>query len=195
MQAVLQATLEQLGRRGFPALSIEDVARAAGVNKTTIYRRWATKEELFIAAVVAVRDGGPRFVETGRLRDDLVALLRIKAQSVSTPLGREIAHALISLDPQANAALTNELRRRRFTLPRDFIERAIERGDLKPGADAGAITDLLLSPIYYRALVLREPVSDALLARTVDLVLAGVGARVPRRERGRRKGPKAKKQL
>ena len=46
VQEVLTATAEELGRSGYAALRIEDVAERAGVNKTTIYRRWPTKAAL-----------------------------------------------------------------------------------------------------------------------------------------------------
>src|SRR5580658_5504585 len=98
VHAILRTTLEQLGRRGYAALSIDQVARAAEVNKTTIYRRWPTKEELVVAAVVACREAQPRFVPTGRLRDDLLSLLRAKARSVSTPRQCAISAALSTLD-------------------------------------------------------------------------------------------------
>jgi AcrR family transcriptional regulator len=180
VRAVLRATLDQLGRRGFASLSVEAVAKAAGVNKTSVYRRWPTKAELVVAAVVARRDHEPRFEETGCLREDLVALLRYKARSVSTPRGREIAHALITLDEPMVAALTRELRRRRYTVPRDVVEHAMARGELPPTTDAAFVTELLMAPIYYRALVLREPVPDELIERTVDHVLASLARPVAR---------------
>ena len=53
--AVLRATAEELGRVGFAALRIEDVALRSGVNKTTIYRRWPTKQELVRASLCCDR--------------------------------------------------------------------------------------------------------------------------------------------
>jgi AcrR family transcriptional regulator len=99
VHAILQTTLEQLGRRGYAALSIDQVAHAAEVNKTTIYRRWPTKGELVVAAVVAAREDQPRFIPMGRLRDDLLSLLRNKARTISTPRQRAISSAITTLDP------------------------------------------------------------------------------------------------
>ena len=52
VHAVLEATLDELGLVGYGALSVEQVATRAGVNKTTVYRRWPTK-----AALVERADG------------------------------------------------------------------------------------------------------------------------------------------
>jgi AcrR family transcriptional regulator len=173
VQAILQTTLEQLGRRGYAALSIDQVAHAAEVNKTTIYRRWPTKGDLVVAAVVACREAQPRFIPTGRLRDDLLSLLRSKARTISTPRQRAISSAISTLDPSISAALLQELRRRRYTMPRDVVEAAVARGELPAETDTAFLTQLLLAPIFYRSLVLRETVPDDLIVQTIDTVLAG----------------------
>src|SRR4051794_31864923 len=72
VRGVLGAALEELGRRGYGALKIDDVAMRAGVNKTTVYRRWPTKEDLVRAALLSIT--ADRFVipDTGSLRSDLL---------------------------------------------------------------------------------------------------------------------------
>jgi AcrR family transcriptional regulator len=174
VRAILCNALAQLGRDGYTDLSVDEVARAAGVNKTTIYRRWPTKADLVIAAIVASRDRAPRFRPTGDFRRDLVALMRSKARLFSTAHQRSIASAINSLEPAVSDALVAELRRRRYTLPRDFIEQGIAIGELPRDTDATLVADLLLAPIFYRALVLHEPVPARLIEQTVAIVLAGV---------------------
>jgi len=173
VRAILHAALDQLGRRGYAALTIDGVARVACVNKTTVYRRWPTKGELIIAAVIACRESRPRFVPTGRLRDDLISLLRDKARAVSTPRQRAISCAINTLDPSVGAALAKELRRRRYTVPRDVLDEAVARGELAPDTDTAFLTQLLLAPIFYRTLVLRETIPDEVIVHAVDTVLDG----------------------
>ncbi|HEY3367016.1 MAG TPA: TetR/AcrR family transcriptional regulator [Symbiobacteriaceae bacterium] len=78
-QAILNTTLDMLAEVGIEALSIEGVAAAAGVGKTTIYRRWASKEELIVAAIRMVQVDVP-FIDTGNLRDGLLALAHAAQQ-------------------------------------------------------------------------------------------------------------------
>src|SRR5688500_3299261 len=78
-KAVLAATLLELADRGYAALSIEDVARRAGVNKTTVYRRWGDRQSLVVdaltdeMAVVTIPDTGT--IE-GDLRAWVLSLIR-----------------------------------------------------------------------------------------------------------------------
>src|SRR4030095_5129663 len=67
---VLRTTLEVLGQEGYAGLRIDDVALRAGVNKTTIYRRWPTRADLVIATLTALASP-PTAIETGCLERDL----------------------------------------------------------------------------------------------------------------------------
>src|SRR5260370_35342567 len=73
-KAILDATLELLAEEGFQGLSIEEVAARAGAGKTTIYRRWSSKEELVMEAIRQVQIEVP-VMDTGNFRNDLAALL------------------------------------------------------------------------------------------------------------------------
>src|SRR4051812_1829696 len=73
---VMSATLEVFAQHGYAGLTIEAVALLAGVNKTTVYRRWPSKVELLGAALVSLRDEEPEPPDTGSLREDLLQLLR-----------------------------------------------------------------------------------------------------------------------
>ena len=107
--------------------------------------------------------------------------MRSKARLVTTAHQRAIAFAINSLEPAVSEALVAELRRRRYTMPRDFIEQAIAVGELPRGTDAALVADLLLAPIYYRALVLHEPVPSRLIEQTVTIILAGIGSKTSKR--------------
>src|SRR5260370_18750172 len=78
-KAIIDATLELLAEEGFQGLSIEAVAARAGVGKTTIYRRWSSKEELVMEAIRQVQIDVP-VMDTGNFRNDLAALLQTAYQ-------------------------------------------------------------------------------------------------------------------
>src|SRR5260370_21589726 len=70
-QAILEATLELFAEVGYQGLSIEAIAERAGVGKTTIYRRWSSKEEIIKDALIIMR-AGTDIPDTGNIRDDLL---------------------------------------------------------------------------------------------------------------------------
>ncbi|MGN6106717.1 MAG: TetR/AcrR family transcriptional regulator [Kofleriaceae bacterium] len=173
VRAILAATLAQLGERGLEGLSVEQVAIAANVNKTSIYRRWPTRAELVVAALA---DGAiPReVVETGDLRADLIRLLHAKARQVATPRGRRIALALLSIDEPAEAVAT--LRELRYRIPVAVLDQAVARGALPRGIDTAFYAELLYAPILQRALMLDESLGERYVERLVDHVLAMAAA-------------------
>jgi AcrR family transcriptional regulator len=171
VRAILDATLRQLEKRGYDELRVEDVARKAGVNKTSVYRRWPSKGELVVAALKVRGDDEPPFTESGELRRDLVTLLTAKAAGLSTPRGRKVLRALMAFDEEAAAQLSSAFPEGRYGKPRAVLAHAIERGALPPDADALFLTEMLLAPILHRILVLHMKVDEAFVARVVDHVL------------------------
>src|ERR1700748_1529336 len=96
VQRVLAATMEELALVGYRALRVEDVAARAGVNKTTVYRRWPEKVELVRAALGCVADRKMVAPETGSLRGDLLALGRNMNQLFSSPQGQSVFRMLVA---------------------------------------------------------------------------------------------------
>src|SRR5882724_3495319 len=92
---VLSATLEVFAEQGYAGVSVEAVAARAGVNKTTIYRRWPTKAELLGAALFSLRDEEPEAPNTGSLREDLLTVLRRLVARAETPRYRAITQSFL----------------------------------------------------------------------------------------------------
>lgn len=158
-------------------LSIERIARTAGVGKATIYRRWSGKEELFVDVLRGMDDPPPELVGES-MRGDLIILLddmrrrglnlrssallhNIVAQMKSLPKLWEAYHATV-IDP----------RRRVMT---DVLRRGVENGELRPDVDVVLANDLFAGPMLVRT-VLRsdDPLEEDLAERIVDAVLEGL---------------------
>ena len=90
-QAILDATLSALAEVGYAALTLDGVAVRAGVHRSSVYRRWATKDELIVDAVLASAARDVPTPDTGSLRGDLHAF----AQAVTANLTSPIALALL----------------------------------------------------------------------------------------------------
>jgi AcrR family transcriptional regulator len=173
VREVLRATLDELGRTTFVALRVEDVAARAGVNKTTVYRRWPTKVDLVAAAIRSTAHRAP-LADTGTLRGDLVAELEQVIGFVKTAEGRAAARLVdtAGADPDV-ARLTSALRSSARARRKLIVERAQARGELPSGVDAALVLDAIFTPLIMRVLRYREELDPNVPATMVDLVLRG----------------------
>ncbi|MEH2238290.1 TetR/AcrR family transcriptional regulator [Nostoc sp.] len=179
-QAILQATLDLLAEVGYESMSIEAIASRAGVGKTTIYRRYTSKEELVADAIESLRDD-LAIPDTGSFWGDMDILINNAAKKIDSPLGRQTLALIISTassNPQfAEVYWTKytKLRREAFS---KVLERAKSRGEIHKDADVDLIIDLVSGSLYY-ALIFKpttEPV-EAYMRRTMNLLMKGVGSR------------------
>lgn len=183
---VLRWAGEELGRVGYEALRVEDVAERAGVNKTTIYRRWPTKSALVSAALRHHADA-EELPDTGSLREDLLAVLRRMVSLWSSPIGRGLVRMIQSERAHPEVEAIARERRKEHRQQRVVpIERAIRRGELPPGTDAELLVELIFSPVGSRMLRREEAVDEDYLVAIVDFVVEGAraGHAVPRKNRG-----------
>ena len=174
VKSVLDATITELALNGYGALNMEAVAARAGVNKTTVYRRWPQKAELVRQAIIALADQRRTIPDTGSLRSDLLITLKQFADAAQSPEGRSIILTLTMerTDPEV-AALAQSLRKERESATEVVIKRAIERGDLPKGTDARLIHLALVSTVRHRVVVQQESVTDDFFVRLIDLILLG----------------------
>ncbi len=151
-RAILDAALALLLERGYLHMSVEDVASAAGVGRTTVYRRYRDKPEL-VAAAVAASSSAEDVPDTGSAYEDLVALMRDAKARYETAAGMPMAGVLL-VDGPHNARLLESYRervvvprRRRYHL---VMRRGVERGELRDGLDHDALVDALTGSYYAR---------------------------------------------
>ncbi|MEH2077171.1 MAG: TetR/AcrR family transcriptional regulator [Nostoc sp.] len=177
-QAILQATLDLLAEVGYQSMSIEAIASRAGVGKTTIYRRYNSKEELVADAIESFRDD-LAIPDTGSFWGDMDILINNAAKKIDSPLGRQTLALIISTassNPQfAEVYWTKYTKVRREALSK-VLKRAKSRGEIHKDANIELVIDLLSGSLYY-ALIFKpitEPV-EAYMRRTMNLLLKGIG--------------------
>lgn len=171
---MLRATLAQLGAVGYVALRIEDVAKRARVNKTTIYRRWPTKRDLVRAAIESCAT--VELPDTGSLAKDLVAMGKSMMARMRSPEGAALMRMLMSDWQNADIVdLGREMRQRHEKRNAQIVERAIARGEIPKGSDPSLIVDAVLSPLSGR-LKHGLRVDADLVDRLTKLVLVGAKA-------------------
>jgi AcrR family transcriptional regulator len=150
-RAILQAALALLSEVGFEVMSMEAIAARAGVGKTTIYRRYASKAELVADAIETIREEIV-IPDTGNFERDLDALIQNAAQITLTPLGRQ-AVAMIMSSASSNAEFAQiywtkylQPRRQAFDI---VLERAIARNEVRPDTDSGLVFDTMSGIMLY----------------------------------------------
>ncbi|HZX02802.1 TetR/AcrR family transcriptional regulator [Kribbella sp.] len=178
--AVLAATLAELASGGYATLTIDNVARRAGVHKTTIYRRWPNRERLVADVLGEHITTDFTIPDTGCLADDLLALARSFVAWVTSPPGRMIFTAIYR--DAARFAEIDEVRRDLFEYgPRrakQVVERAVQRGELPAGTDPVAVIRTLIAPIHFQLTVVSEAVDDHTAQQAADVALAAARAGV-----------------
>jgi AcrR family transcriptional regulator len=185
--AVIRATFEELAEVGYAALSIDDVARRAGVNKTTVYRRWPTKEDLVRAALLGLPEDYFTMPDTGTLAGDLTELSRRMARIFQTVEGRALMRILFfegRLTHLKGVHAHFEARRQATGLPA-LLRRGIARGEVPLGFDQQMLDEVLFGTIACKALVDRPPLDEAFVTRLVDIVLTGMLSVKPASSRDR----------
>ena len=176
VERVLEATIAELARVGFGALSIEEIARRAEVNKTTIYRRWPTKLDLVRAASLQLAGAVAVEPDTGALRSDLIAMGKAFRDFLQSVHGQSLMRMMVSEGEQEICRMAREVRVSEATRHKRMVARAVARGELPAGTDSQLIVDALASTIQNRSLFLGESVTDKQLAQIVDLLLVGAVA-------------------
>lgn len=174
---ILDAAEELLIENGYAGFTIDGVAARTGVGRPTIYRRWPSKAAL---AIAALEEGVPldSTPDTGSLREDLRAFQRGRITRMNLPAHRPIVSGLVShavADPALAAEFTGWYLHRQEGVDL-ILQRAVDRGELPPDVDFELVNDLLLGPLYTRAVVRGQPLAPELARQTVDIVLAALRA-------------------
>jgi AcrR family transcriptional regulator len=177
--AIRNAVMTELAEVGYGRLSIEAVARRAGVGKTAIYRRWSNKLEMVMEIISDVAERKVPLPDTGSFSGDLALLLMI----VSTALRHRMASQIIpdlmaeaARNPQIAETLQRALRTHQQAVGEKLIGQAVARGELPEGTDPEVAVDMILGPLYWRLAVARQPIGDDYLERFTVAVTAALKA-------------------
>lgn len=172
--AVLRAADDLLAEKGFAGVTIEGIAKAAGVAKQTVYRWWNSKTDVLLDAFLQDAADDLEPPDTGGLESDLRAYLRHTARFLTTDDAGAVYRALIG-QAQHDSELARVFRTRYLddqrTRDQKPFARAVARGELAPDTDIAALAEWLVGPIHYRAIVTGEPIDETFLDAVIDGVL------------------------
>jgi AcrR family transcriptional regulator len=171
--SILAATREVLLEVGYHGLSIEGVARRAGVGKATIYRWWPSKGSLVLEAAAGHIDIR-QVPDTGDTRADLREAAQSLIDVFTDPIARVVifaATAGLDDDPSMAAKFRSESVYPWRQSAMLAIQRGIARGDLRADLDVALALDVMVGTVFQRTLVIATPVVGDLADLLADTVL------------------------
>ncbi|MBP5939258.1 TetR/AcrR family transcriptional regulator [Streptomyces sp. LBUM 1476] len=178
-EAIRAAVFEELASVGYARMSIEGIARRAGVGKTAVYRRWKSKLHLVLEIVSAVAVQGLPVPDTGSLEGDLRILYEFMSRALRHPVVSQIVpdlQAESARNAEIAAAVQKALRDGQQGVANKILSAAVERGEIGRGFDDELALDLVSGPMYWRALVVRQGVDKRYPAELARATAAGLRA-------------------
>lgn len=180
-RAIIEAVLELLVEQGYSRLTMDSVARRAGVARATVYRRWPSKAYL-VHEVVFPESEDTELPETGNLVDDLELFVHGAAALFARP---EVLAAMPGLmaEIQADPAVGDQLRGRLDAAARErfrgLVARAVERGAATPEVDADVVFDTVVGSLVFSLLRTGNVQRQGYVDELVRLMTAGVSSSQP----------------
>lgn len=181
--AILEATRSSLVDLGWSKLTMGDVATRAGVAKTTLYRRWAGKNELVVDAVAVLFDE-LELPDRGSLAADVQGVVLQFAALLERPEARTALMAVVAestRDDSLRLRIRSAIVDRQKRLVLLGRQRAQARGELRYEDDARAaarnadlIFDVIAGAVVHRTLVSAEPVDSEWASGFTSLLLLGL---------------------
>jgi AcrR family transcriptional regulator len=171
VEKVREATMAELARVGFAGLTIDGVAKAANVNRTTIYRRWPSKGALLVAVLEPGLERFDHNPDTGSLGGDLLALMLMVAESAALPEGQAVHRAAGSTSDELKE-LVDTVNARALGAFRRAFDRARARGEVQPTDDTEMIAHLAFFGVVLWNETRQRPPTEQECRRILHIVLA-----------------------
>lgn len=170
-QAIVGATIALLGELGYDELTIEAVATRSKVGRPTVYRRWPTKIELVVDAVLRTAPSMTVVRSNDPLADFTGLVTKLVAEMTSSSIGRTV----LALTARSDDDTLKEKFAEHYLRPRrnallDILDDAARQGDLRGDLDLEVLLDLILGAASYQWFTNGQPVDTASTRRIVTTV-------------------------
>lgn len=169
---IVAAAIELVAAHGYDRLTIDAVAARARAGKATIYRRWRSKAELVIDAVIALKPPSAA-PDTGTLAGDLRGLCSTSPDLTESLAARVMAGLCPAIvdDAELRSAFIERFVAPRHALMLELFERAARRGELAPGADPALLSTLLPALVIHRVVTTGDLPAPPFFDRLIDEVI------------------------
>ena len=176
-RSVLLATVDLIDRLSYPSVTIDAVARASGVSKSTIYRHWPSRQALILEAYTFKTNGLTSVPDTGNAIEDLRTYLGKLAYCLNFAGAASTVSGLI-VDAINDAEFARLYRatllqeRRKSLLV--ILLKGQRRGQIRKEADLGTAIDAIYGAVHHRLLVSGQVIDEPFVAALTDLALRGI---------------------
>jgi AcrR family transcriptional regulator len=169
---ILRAAIQELALSDYGGMTVEGVAARAGVNKTTIYRKWETKADLIRAALFSVFEMFRVGPTAGDLRSDLLRIAHNVLDFIQSSEGQSLLRLRLLQHPEPELAkIARDLNAEQLAEVSEVMKAASLRGEIAPDVDPVLLLDMLWGVVHARVVMKSERVSESLLVRMVDILL------------------------
>lgn len=177
--AILDATFAELSEVGYTALTVEAVAARAHTGKASIYRRWPTKAQLVLDAMLE-RVPTPKDCGLDVVLPDSVTTadaLRTVASAISGILQSPAGDAMRSIkcealaDPELARLIDDQFQAPRRAALVQLLERGVQRGEVRPEAATELVADVLPAVLTHRVILQREQVGERDIHDIIEQIL------------------------
>jgi AcrR family transcriptional regulator len=175
-EAILAATLQLLTEKPLRDISMEEIARKAGVGKATIYKWWPSKAYVALDVFLKNLTRKVPTPDTGSAKRDIQQQLRSAMVFYKSRAGRVLGQFLAEAQSDTEFA---ELFRERFLKPRREVtgaifDRGVRRGEIDPKLDRELVIDMIYGPVVYRMMVGHAPLDRKMADRVVSTLFGGL---------------------
>ncbi len=179
--AVLAAVAELLKEMPLRDVTIEEIAKRAGVGKATIYRWWPSKAYVALDAFLRTMMRKVAVPDSGSARRDITEQLRSVIRFYTGPTGGIIRQFLAEgqIDPEFKKVFLGRFLGLRRDATRVMWERGIQRGEIDPTIDIDIAMDLVYGPMMFRLMTGHAPLNDKEAEGIVEAAFAGMGKSSP----------------
>ena len=173
LEAIYAAVLDELAAEGYAGLSIERIAERAKTGKASIYRRWPTRLDLVLETLDHTMPPADSPPDTGRVRDDLLEVLRRIAATMNSRVGDAARACMVNagVDDELGMAVRERLLPPRKAMVVDILRRGAERGEVRASAVTERIAETGPMLLHGEVVQRGTPIADSSVVAIVDEVL------------------------
>lgn len=169
---ILDVARDVLIGGGYANFTMESVAQAAGVSRSTLYRRWSSKQELVLACAQTLDVKSLRTDDQGSFAADVRHLIMARLQLVSTGAYAASQAAILAAVAEVPALREQVVAANllKLQVTEDIIRRGRRRGDVRGDVDISVLRLLVSAPLLFSVLQLDEDPDQVYVDALVSLI-------------------------